>query len=81
MRYIAEANNKNEKPTGATQIKYINVFEVAEKAGVHFSTIRRWVLKGKLNGYKMDRKLLFDREEVDKLIKQKAIKPRQFPAA
>ena len=55
--------------------------EFGLETGKHPVTIRRWIHKGLLTGYKVGGRLMIDREEADALIREKKVVVRQFPEA
>ena len=58
------------KLTSPAQRRYASIAEAAEYVGLHDRTIRRWILDGRLTGYRLGTKLLrVDLNEVDRLFK------------
>jgi len=62
-----------------SRTNYITAADVAKMTNAHFTTVRRWAKEGLIKGYKIDRKLLFDSDEVDEFVRKKQIQRRIFP--
>ena len=62
-------------------VSFIDTEEYGKETGKHPITIRRWIHKGLLTGYKVGGRLMIDREEANALIRQKKVSVRKFPAS
>jgi excisionase family DNA binding protein len=50
--------------------KYVSLNELAEYLGVSRKMLYRWAIDGKMPGYKVGRIWRFDRDEIDRSIKE-----------
>ena len=75
LKYI-EAVKPRKQPASL-----IDTEECGIKWGKHPITIRRWIHKGLLNGYKVGGRLMIDLEEANAMIREKKVVVRQFPEA
>lgn len=66
---IAQAFERIQK-----EPRYISTSDAAKMLGVSYKTARNWIDKGILTAYKIDGKVLLERNEIQEAIKEKQIK-------
>ena len=61
------------QPTKIMQISFVDTKEYGKETGKHPITIRRWIHKGYIKGYKVGGRLMIDREEANAVIRGKSV--------
>lgn len=72
---------EKESITVKQPVSFVDTEDYGKETGKHPITIRRWIHKGLLTGYKVGGRLMIDREEANALIREKKVVIRQFPEA
>ena len=67
------------QPSHKQTISFVDTDEYGKETGRHPITIRRWIHRGYIKGYKVGGRLMIDREEANALIRQKSVAVHRFP--
>jgi excisionase family DNA binding protein len=59
---------KAEVEKGVVRARFLAVTAAATYSGLSEETIRRWLRSGRLTAYRPNRRVLVDREQLDRLI-------------